>query len=946
MDRARFPGTFEFSSAEPPPRALYAPRNICAGNPPGVGLRIGPRHFTVPLVMHAPRWVTLGLLLLNQCAGQGHDTVTRPTLRHPAPPAPAPLAGLPAVVLAQVPPGTQGPVVAHFDDRSLAIWARTVDSSWQFQSVVVRPASNRVESSINLGQAPVNLELLFVKALPSHDSLLAYTHLNDDGAHHLTIQVLDAAGKRRSGPTELASSSETLQWLDVAPTSNGPIIFWATRRGDRADVRAAALAADGTVRVSARDVVSDLRAWQVTPYANGAALATVRAVENKANGAVSVTLLDGTAAIIGKAISLTRGDSAELDVDVVPVGDNCVVAWTDHLTGDSRLHAAAINVTGQVVTAAYPLTAPLGDQSLAKLVTPRNQGKAYILWENLLSPSPVRRLQLAAIDDKAQLGAERLSIAYPALADRVPEVVSTTSGLALLSQAPASLLRSMAAPISIGEPTEDDESQQVPIFAAISNKLTVTGIEPLLVASRPKIPNLAWGLECRNNACFTLSALSTESEAAVLGISLSVTDRASRCLRASANDVGSYRAAPGDPFDDKLRKWIFEDTVAALRPKLSAVRVVSDGGPLADLAVARGSDVPWVSTLTYSDAERRSTPQRAQAEDGRHDAQQARIELRGPLGEANVAAGSASINARSAGGLAWAIAPDAKDKILAYSALDQKIPQLFAARFDKSGKKTAQKQITHRNGDISAITATAVPNGYFIGWIDDRPTTSTALFARLTRALDRKGPEQTISKVASTKTDLKLLARGDEVWAVWSDTRESNERRGDIFLLRLAQTDGHELAAEQRLFETPAHSHSPQLSAYHSGVIVGFMETEPREAQPEGIASVRVARLDAAGHPSVMRQVQVSRGVPASFGIDCAGDTCRLAVAVDVGGTGQIEVATLDPQASGTIHTTALIRSLGPADESVSPVIVGNDVYWVDRGTGKRVRVMRAAVEW
>ena len=121
MDRARFPETFENSPPEPAPHAIRAPRNICAGNPPRVGLRIGPRHFTVPFAMHAPRWVTLGLLLLNQCGGPAHDTALRRTLPHPAPPASAPLAGLPALVLAQVPPGTQGPVVAHFDDRSLAV---------------------------------------------------------------------------------------------------------------------------------------------------------------------------------------------------------------------------------------------------------------------------------------------------------------------------------------------------------------------------------------------------------------------------------------------------------------------------------------------------------------------------------------------------------------------------------------------------------------------------------------------------------------------------------------------------------------------------------------------------------------------------------------------------------------------------------------------------------
>jgi hypothetical protein len=95
-----------------------------------------------------------------------------------------------------------------------------------------------------------------------------------------------------------------------------------------------------------------------------------------------------------------------------------------------------------------------------------------------------------------------------------------------------------------------------------------------------------------------------------------------------------------------------------------------------------------------------------------------------------------------------------------------------------------------------------------------------------------------------------------------------------------------------------------------------------------------------------MRTVQVSKGMATAFGFNCLKKECHLVVSVDIGGVGQIEGALVDPHSDSPIQTAPLIRSLGPADESVSPVVAGNDAYWVDRSTSKTVRVMRAAIEW
>ncbi len=887
--------------------------------------------------------------MLAHCGGPGPET----NIRHPQKPvatvAARSLPGLPAFVVAQVPSGTQGPVVTSRNENSLAVWAETNSAGvWQFRSAAIQSLGAKVSAPIELGQAPEDLELIFLRYLKGSGAILAYTHADNNGGHRFSAMLLDEKGRAQSEPVLLGVSSEALLWIEVVPTASGPLVIWASSRGDRADVRAAALSPKGAVRVAARDVASDLRAWQVTPTAQGAALATVRAVSNKVSGPVSLTFLDDSGVAIGSSLAVTQSETAELDLDVATVGSNCIVAWTDRLKGDARLYAAAVNTSGKIVTAAHPVTPPLGDQSLVKLVAPRGAGRAYLVWEDVLAPVSVRRLQVAPIDENAQLGEGRSSIAYPESADRTPEMVATKQGLAFITRVPTSALQQLVAPRQFDATFDGQEAPFVPVFVSLSEKMEVTGLAPLLLDSRPSVPSLVWGLHCYDSGCFMLGALSGDPTAAVpvLGLQLAYDVRASSSFLDSANSNVKKSLTGFDASDSNLRAWLVQAPETAKKPRLSAVRVIAESEPLADLAVAFAGDIPLVSTLTYFDPEAPLVALKAPAEDGRREPLQARIDVRGPLGETTSSRSFVSLRARSAGGLSWAVSADGKDKLLAWSAIDQQAPQIFVTEFDDTGKKRIQRMITHGKGNLVDVAAAAAPLGFFVGWIDDRASIAQAYVARLNRGLERQGPEQPVSNVSSGKTGLDLLTTANEVWAAWSDTRESTQSRADIFLRRFAVADGRPLGAEQRLFETPGHSHSPMMSLTDSGVVIAWMESEPGGESPEGMANVRIASLDQQGRPGNMRSVQVSKGMATGFGFDCVKKVCHLVVSVDIGGVGQIEGALVDPHADGPIQTTPLIRSLGPSDESVSPVVAGNDAYWVDRSTGKTVRVMRAAIEW
>ncbi len=885
------------------------------------------------------------MLVLTQCGGQGETNMGRPPKVAPTA-TPAPLPGLPAFVLAQVPSGTQGPIVTSRDDRALAVWAEAAGSSWRFRSAAIQPLAGSASPAIELGSAPENLELLFLRYLDDPGAILAYTHADDNGGHRLTAMLLDEKGRARSEPVSLGVSGEALLWVDVVSTSKGPLVFWASSRGDRADVRAAALGRDGLVRAAAHDVVSDLRAWQVAPSSRGAMLATVRAIDNKSNGPVSLSILDDTGTLIDKTVAVTQTESAELDIDVTPIGDNFVVAWTDRLAGDARLCSASVNASGTVVTAPHPLTPPLGDQSLVKLVASPKSNRGYLVWEDLLAPATTRRLQVAPIDDKAQLGAARASVAYPDASDRALEIAALPQGLSLITRVPAATLRQFAAPATIDLSFDGEEPANVPTLLSLSEKMDVQGALPILLASKPMVPNLVWGLRCTKGDCFALAALSGDSQAAVLSMVISRTLKAGRSLAPATSTSANAGPAGFDSADARLRAYLVNPTESTRRPRLAAVRVIGESEPLSDLSVTNTVDVPLVATLTYFDPDSPPTPLTAPAEDGRQDPLQARIDLRGPLGETTSERGFVSLRARSAGGLCWAVSPETKNKLLAWSALDRRQPHVFVTEFSEAGKKRAQRMIAHEKADVTDVAAVATSGGYIVGWVDEQALHSQAYFVQLSRGLDRKGPVHPVSTTPSGKTGLRLLTSNDELWATWSDTRESSKNRADIFLRRFSGVDGHALGVEQRLFETPAHSHSPILASSEAGIFVAWMESEPRGENPEGIATVRVARLDKEGHPGTMRTVQTTQGQPTAFGFDCTAKECHVVVSVDTGGVGQLEAAVVDPRSEAPVQTQPIIRSLGPADESVFPVVVGNDAYWVDRSTAKQVRVMRTAIEW
>src|SRR5204862_6959850 len=161
-------------------------------------------------------------------------------------------------------------------------------------------------------------------------------------------------------------------------------------------------------------------------FAGHAALGTI-----SADGRVLVSLLDGRADPKGKPLTLSSGGHAELDFDLAELGDSLIVAWSDTRDGESRVYRAVVTADLRVKVPEAPLTGPLGEQALVRLVARPGAPRAWITWESPAEGSGDRRMfDLVGVDANGRTTTERARIELRSDEAAVPEIAAVGDGVA------------------------------------------------------------------------------------------------------------------------------------------------------------------------------------------------------------------------------------------------------------------------------------------------------------------------------------------------------------------------------------------------------------------------------------------------------------------------------------------------------------------------------------
>lgn len=831
-------------------------------------------------------------------------------------------AALPAYELARVEPGTYGPVSIALDAGTLAVWAapRERGRTWYSRAIERDGSAPRGARVI----AETGLELGLVSLSPIAQGLrglLVYSLQPAEQSTSVHALLLDSSGAPKSSATLLAQFNSSLLWTQVVDTGVGPMVFYAVARGDRAEVRAVGLTPEGKIRFVDREVVRDLRAWQIIAAPDGATLAVIRAPTQTTGGTVSLYLLDQQGAISTGPIDLEPQTASEADLDLTRVGKNYVVAWSNRTRIDSRIQIAAVDPSGAILTAARPAVAPLGDQVLVKLVPPANQGRAVLVWENTSLPFQRRMVSLAEVDDHGNVQSKVVDLACSSRSNTLPEIVATANGISALTFYDAD------------ESAAANTPDPMPTYVEFDSELVPRAAVPLLLDAKhgkSAIPLLAWGLECRHG-CRTTGALD-DTPVTIANIPLG-----DAAKRPNAQELAR-------------RITLVQTTNGIHLEKLESIAEIE---PIADLAAVRSKDGFLMASVTYFDPSTPLTRLAKPGPDGRTDPLQARVDAWPftPTNDAKPSPAAVSYRANSLSGLAMAAGTGKSTGFaLAWSAIDQGQPQLFLSTLGDDGKKLVQRMLTHKRGRLDELAVAAQDDGWLLSWVDGRTEQPNLYALSVNNRLERRGTEQRLTNSRADVTDISLAlvpGRSDAV-LVYTVSR-SVGRKGNVELdsRRISLRDAQPIGTEQHLLELAGPARFLSATRHQDGIVVSWVESAA-DADLEGRgAAVRWVRLDGNGaaltQPSSLR---VGDAVPASVVVECPSAVCHGIVTLDVGGRGELQGFVFDPRNAEPPQTIPLARSLGTAEQNVAPILSGEHVFMVDQLDAERSRIVHAQVKW
>jgi hypothetical protein len=833
-----------------------------------------------------------------------------------AKPAKPKLTGVPALEsteIARVPAGTFGPYVGQGRDGALVVWAPTVNEKRSWFTLPVAPDGTPSGGARRIADAATEIGLVAVRGAADVQNLAVVSSRRTGLGEWVETMLVKANGELVMAPRALAELRAQALWVDATVFPERTFVMWATKSDELADVYGVALNARGEPKGDPQPLARGVRAWQAAPFAGGTALGVVRAKGERGPGAsVEVTLLDADGRVRAGPVVLGADGQPELDFDLAALGEQLVVAWSDSRDGESRVYRALVGKDGRVTVQPAPLTTPLGEQALVRVLSRRGGTRAWVVWESPTErDATVSAFDIASLGIDGRVSAERSRLVLEADDGTVPELAALGDGVAALTLAPACERGADCA-----------EADVMPTFVRFGPNLDVLASEPLRLESLGGGPaELGWALTCGEAACFSLAALGK---------------------------------APAPVFVTKLARRSTTFTPAARRlgdeerPRLRENRVVARSDALAAVALARTGSGSLAAYLTDFDPTTPWVRLKKPAPDGRFEPLRAKLTLQGLRGDGTPATvpQDLSVRAHSLGRIA--LSPPAPgtsaDVLAAWTGVDAGQPQVFLTLVGADGARRLQRMLTRKSGDTSDVALSTVPGGYLVSWVDERDKDPEVYASKVDVQLNRVGIEHRLTKAPGPATEIALAAAGDAVLVAWSDARQP-ERPGeaDIYLARVAAKDATPLGSERLVLETRGHSFSPVLRATGDGFLLAWLERGSPEAPDD--AGLVFQALDATGAArGEPERLPLPDGIPAALAVDCTSDGCRFVMALHSGEDARLVAGV---RRSGSPVRFRRIVSLGSKSAAHVPIgVAGDELLYADVDSEGRWRVRRALVDW
>ncbi|MCH2108108.1 MAG: hypothetical protein MK135_02175 [Polyangiaceae bacterium] len=818
-----------------------------------------------------------------------------------------------STLVGRLPPGAFGPYLLQGRESRLALWAVDSGAASGFYALEL-PFEESPRAKVRFADCEGGLERLSLGRLI--DTSVAVLSSRSAGQHHvLELHHIAPQGNLLAGPRVIAETPSEYLWLKVVPTSEGAFFVWAEKSRDAVDIRGRSYAKNGDMSPSVV-LARQADAWQLQADSRGVFLLTTE--ENDGQKRVALRGIDGTSGEVLLVQEVEGALEGALDLDFALSKTEIAVAYSVKGGQQGRIRSALFNLSGKRLAGPHYMTAPRSEQHLLALISHEESEKIFALWEE-----PEREFQATRSFWGARLASDgrALEPEFSFLLSRqdplLPQLAARGGGLQLITAVPGDSAEDVHLWVDI------DETQLA------TQSWVITG-----ATAESRAPDMVWSLGCSGVQGRRCSALGAQS---------------------------------GSPtmvwLEKPLQQQRVEEGLLLKReealPRLRAQRILGRVDELTRLVGQKRESVEddLLAWVTFFDPQLPYTKTNRIAPDGRRAPVRAQLTtatLEGIDGESpaqreyRFLEKKISVRARSLGGIALSEANTKKESVVAWAAIDGKYPQVFVTLIDSEGTKIRQRMMTKSRGEITDVAISKVKGGYVLAWVLSDESEALIYKQKIDERLKTLKPAAPLSAETRFPTGLSLTRLDDGVLLVWSDSIGAAEQgHGDIYSIALSPKTGREISPAHRIIASADHSFAPQLAplgrGHQSTAILGFIESKPgREQEQESL--LKVAEIDLEGRFIASRREIGFDGEVRSFGIECLQEDCHLAIALDRGQAGELWGATLS--GSKEKKKRPLTRLDGPPSEVVSPIVLGDRIYYVDADLQRSWLLRRLDVEW
>jgi hypothetical protein len=395
-------------------------------------------------------------------------------------------------------------------------------------------------------------------------------------------------------------------------------------------------------------------------------------------------------------------------------------------------------------------------------------------------------------------------------------------------------------------------------------------------------------------------------------------------------------------------------------PRTLALSALAEGERIADLAVLPTEGRYLLAWVTYFDgggpsaspaprapskkAAPPKAPQKAAAPGQKLGATVAvrALDQEGEtLGEFTVI----SVKGVSIGGVSLAPSASAQgDAALAWVGKDAGVGQVFVTRISRTADKQAQRMITRSKEGCSDVALVRHNEGFVVAYVDSRDGKAGVYLMRMGKNLEPLGAERNVARAFGEASDVRMLARGDELVIAWAETRQNPEAYG-VFAARLLAADLSLRGDPTRVVLSPHHTKGIELGTFGDGVALGWIEDAEAgpAAQPTDVKSVALARLDPQLRPTAAPIRMALPGRASSLTFECDG-ACRVVVA---GAEGD-DLTFYGFLFEGAVPSAAarLASIPGVSTEDTTPIVTRDWLFFAEDNLHGAGRIRKAKLAW